>query len=168
MSAQPLVLIGRIGAPHGVRGWVRIKSFTDPPEQLLGYAPWRLVQQDVPLSLELEQVQRSGGHFIAKFSTIDDRDAAEALKGCEVRLHEADLPQPATDEFYWRDLIGCAVTNQTGVEFGRVDHLVETGAHDVLVISDGATERLVPFVERYVLSVDLAQRRIQVEWDAQW
>ena len=160
-QADGRIELGRIGAPHGVRGWVRVFSDTDPPENILAYRPWLVGETE----MDLVDGQRSGKALIARLVGCDDRDAAAALTGKSIAVHRRQLPPPRADEFYWVDLEGLAVQTLEGVELGRVSHLLPTGANDVLVVQ-GERERLVPFVwEQVVRDVDFAQGRILVDWD---
>jgi 16S rRNA processing protein RimM len=95
---------------------------------------------------------------------VPDRDAAEALRGARIFVARASFPTAGEDEYYWVDLLGCAVANREGVAFGTVAELIDTGAHSVLRVVEGENERLIPFVGAYVDTVDLAARRIVVDW----
>lgn len=165
-----VVIIGHIGAPYGVKGWVRVVSYTDPPENLMGYRPW-LVQPSGAdpgawRSIECSAVKSHGSGFIATFEGVTDRDQAQALTGCRIGVDAEALPAVDDNEFYWRDLIGQTVVNQRGEVLGCVDRLIETGARDVLVIN-GLQEVLIPFVDQFVTEVDLDKRVIRVDWEAE-
>ena len=168
--AEPLV-VGRIGAPHGVRGWSLLVSLTDPPENLLSYEPLWLDGPDGWQPLAEVAFQRRGEKLLIRCGTHEDRTVAEALRGRQLGLEEADLPAPAADEFYWRDLIGLQAIAPGGESLGRVLRLLETGAHDVLVIEpvtadepSAAEEVLVPFVPEFTGRVDLEAGTIEVDW----
>jgi 16S rRNA processing protein RimM len=161
------VLMGRVGGLYGVRGWVKVHSFTSPPENILRYSPWW-----VRIGTEWKTLAVAGGRahgkgIVAQLAGYADRDLARALVGADIAVERAQMAAPASDEYYWTDLIGAAVANRDGVEFGRVDHLLETGANDVLVVQGERGETLIPFVAgRYVLEVDLDRKRILVDWEA--
>lgn len=157
------LVLGRISGVFGVRGWVKVQSFTDPHENILDYPEW-LTDAG---SFALEQGQRHGKGLIAKLKSVADRDTAVALIGQEIRVPRTALPKPAKDEFYWRDLVDCEVTNLQSIPFGRVDHLFSTGANDVMVVR-GERERLLPFIRDVIREVDLDRRQIQVDWDAEF
>ena len=172
-GTQSTVLIGRITAAHGVRGWLKLKSLTDPPENLLHFEPWLFTDRaGRSRAVDVLAIQRQGAHFIAKVAGCEDRDAAEALKGTEVRLPSDALPEPEPDEYYWNDLIGLAVKNAEGSMLGVVRGLMETGAHDVLVIKRDGEDLLIPFVAPYLERVRLgggdADGEIVVDWQADW
>jgi 16S rRNA processing protein RimM len=160
------LVIGRINGLYGVRGWVKVYSYTDPITNILDYSPWQLWQHGAWHSVKLQQGQAHGKGIIAQLEGCFDRDQAARLLGAEIAILREHLPPPPPDEYYWSDLIGLTVVNQAEQTLGVVERLLETGAHDVLVVQ-GERERLIPFVlERIVLAVDLTARRIQVDWDA--
>ena len=161
------VLMGRIGGLFGVRGWVKVHSYTSPPENLLRYDPWRVQMGGVWKTLAVNAGRRHGKGLVVQLAGYTDRDRACELIGAEVAVERRQLEAPAENEYYWTDLIGSEVVNRDGREFGRVDHMIETGANDVLVVRGEQGETLIPFViGRYVLEVDLARRRIAVDWEA--
>jgi 16S rRNA processing protein RimM len=121
---------------------------------------------------EVSGLRTQGAGWVAKLEGIDDRDAAERLDGWYIGAPREAMPGTTGNEFYWADLIGLAVMNEQGEFLGKVDSLIETGAHQVLVVKDGqdgeTKERLLPFVETVVRSVDVAGGRIRVEWGKDW
>lgn len=159
------VVLGQIAGLFGVRGWVKLRSFTDPRSGILDYHPLHLAGTDGWRPLTLEQGQPHGQGLLAKFIGIDDRDAAAALVGRELAIRRGQLPPTLPGEYYWTDLEGLRVITPDGVELGRVERLFETGANDVLVVT-GERERLIPFVrDRVVKQIDLARGVLQVDWD---
>ena len=157
------VTLGHVSGLHGVRGWVKVFSHTRPPEAIFSYQPWRLGPER--REVRLADCHRQGKILLAQIEGVDDRDEAAALVDLEISVAREALPAPEKGEYYWADLEGLEVRNQEGIVLGRVDHLIETGAHDVLVI-EGERERLVPFVQgRFVKQVDLAGGVIVVDWD---
>jgi 16S rRNA processing protein RimM len=165
--------MGRIVAPFGIKGWVKIQPYGDDPLDWAEMPQWWLApSEDAPESAcqmhALRDCRAHGNQLIASFEGITDRNAAETLKGLFVAAPREAMPDTDEDEYYWADLIGLAVVNQQGVELGVVDNLLSTGAHDVLRIKDGDTERLIPFVQAYVLEVDTAARRVLVDWQSDW
>ena len=160
------VPVGKVAGIYGVRGWVKIFSYTEPRENILTYSPWYLRFGQEWLSMELLDGRRHGKGVIASLAGCDDRDAARRLQGAEICVERRQLPPLDPDEFYWTDLVGLRVVNADGVELGRVDHLIETGANDVLVVR-GERERLIPYLpEDVILQVDLREGVIRVDWDA--
>ena len=158
-----LVVVGRIGAPHGIAGAVRVASFTQPPENLLDYAPWMVRCADGFVVMTRDSARWQGQNLIVRLTGVNDRDAALALRGRDIAVPRSALPKLAPDEgFYWHDLIGMSVVDSVRGPLGEVRDLLETGAHDVLVIGDG--DLLIPFVDAFVTEVDQAERIIRVTW----
>jgi 16S rRNA processing protein RimM len=160
------VTLGRVSGPYGVRGWVRVYSETEPPENILGYSPWYLQRADRWQSYQIEQGRPHGKGVVVKLAGCDDRDAAAVLSGLEIAVKRSQLADDlAPGEYYWADLEGLEVETLDGVPLGRVDHLLATGANDVLVVR-GERERLIPYLpERVVVEVDLGAGRMRVDWD---
>lgn len=158
------VVMGRILGPFGVKGWIKIRTFTEYPDSLADYPAWSLDEAGSRKQYTVESTQVHSGQLVAKLAGIDDRDQAFLLRGIEIAVPRDALPPTAEGEYYWADLIGLAVVNLQDEPLGTVSSLLETGANDVLVVQDGATERLLPYVDAVVQSVDLAARRIVVDW----
>jgi len=160
---EKLVPLGYVSGVHGVKGWVKIHSFTNPREAILDYQPWLLGDGRKPV--RIQQGRQQGKTVVALLPGIEDREQARELVGSEIALLRELLPEPEGLSWYWTDLVGLTVVNKDDVELGRIVKMMETGAHDVMVVS-GDRERLIPFVlERYVLSVDLEASRLLVDWD---
>jgi 16S rRNA processing protein RimM len=170
-----MVVVGRIQGPYGIQGWVHVASFTDPSENIQRYSPWQLSRSAGNSGwqpAEVEQIRPHKQGFVAKLTGVSDRNAAEAMKGLLIGVPESSLPPPAEDEYYWRELIGARVLNADGGSLGRVRDLIETGAHDVLVVAsnvdepaeESTEERLIPFHANYVLAVDAEAGVIRVDW----
>lgn len=166
------IVVGRISGPYGIKGWIRIFSYTDPIEQILSYSPWQLRKGREDQSLTLHSAKRQGKGIVALPTGFADRTQAEALTGWEIEISRSQLPDLEDGEFYWHQLEGLLVINQNNEVFGVVDHLMETGANDVLVVTPGTgsiddRQRLIPFVEKEVITgVDLGEGRILVNWDS--
>lgn len=168
-----MIVLGRIVAPFGVQGWLRVHPFGDDPEAWRKMPQWWLsADADAPAeswkARGLEAVKLHGDGVVAKLAGIDDRDASEALGSCYFGAPREALPVPEQDEYYWTDLIGLAVVNLHEQPLGRVKSLIETGANEVLVVGDGERERLLPFVEQVVKAVDVPGGIIRVDWDGDW
>ena len=171
MPSAQVVVLGRIVGPYGVKGWVRVRPFGDEPLRWREMPVWWLAPaEDGPWQeRELAGFRAQGEAFVAAFAAVEDRAAAEALKGWWIGAPRGALPAPAANEYYWADLIGMVVENTQGIVLGKVESLIETGAHDVLRVVDAeGCERLLPFVDAVVRAVDGAARRIRVEWAADW
>jgi len=158
------VLLGRIVGVFGVKGWVRIESYTRPREAIFGYSPWGLgLKAGWERRAVIDGEARSKS-LVARIEGIDDRELARELIGTEIAVPRDDLPAPDEGEIYWADLIGCSVVNQENQEFGNVTGLLETGANDVLIV-EGEKERLIPYTDQVVKDVDLDRAQIRVDWD---
>ncbi len=157
---------GRISGVFGVKGWVKVFSFTQPRENILRYSPWVLKKNHQTKEVKVIGGQRQGSNVVAELENITDRDAALELMNWEILIHKRQLPKTDPGEYYWADLIGLKVETQDGYGLGLVDHLLETGANDVLVVVDGEIERLIPFLQQQtVLKIDLDAGLMVVDWD---
>ncbi len=163
--AERRIVLGRIAGAFGVRGEIKLESWTDPPVAIFRYQPWTLVRGESESKLAGVRGRAHGKSLVANVPGIADRDAAQALAGFEIAVPRSVLPPPKAGEYYWVDLEGLAVVNAEGVAFGAVDHLFDTGANPVLVVR-GERERLIPFVHPHLQSVDFDAQRIVVDWDA--
>lgn len=168
--AQPLpppediVVMGRVVAPYAVRGWLKLQTYTEYLDSLLDYPVWHVGQGGNWITCRLLDGKVHGQYLLASLEGVDDRTGAEALVGREVAVLREEMPEAEEDEWYWDDLIGLEVLNLAGEALGRVQGLLETGANDVLQIRDGERERLVPFVDAVVKTVDLEAGRLVVDW----
>ncbi len=171
-----MIVLGRITAPYGVRGWLKLHPFGDDPAAWRAMKRWWLGSDDREFSgwraYSLQTLRAHGKAWVVKLTDVDDRDAAKALVGQYVGAPRSELPKPGTDEFYWADLVGLTVVNERRQTLGRVAGMIETGAHAVMVVKDGegeaATERLIPFVGAIVKDVDVAGGVVRVDWGADW
>ncbi len=166
-APQGMILLGRVLGAFGVRGELKLESFTEPKSAILRYQPWTLRDaQGRERLLAQARGRETAKGLVATFPGIDDRDSAEALRGTEVYAPRSALPPPQPGEYYWVDLEGLRVVNLEGVDFGTVSHLFSTGSNDVLV-ARGDRERMIPFLEPdYVRSVDFDAGLVTVDWDA--
>jgi len=166
-APRKMILVGRFHGAFGVKGEVKLESFTDPPERIFRYQPWTLRDaQGRERACEGARGRATNKGVVATVPDIADRDAADALRGTEVWVARSTLPPPAPGEYYWVDLEGLRVVNLEGVSFGTVSHLFSTGANDVLV-AQGDRERMIPFVEPdYIKAVDFDAGVVTVDWDA--
>lgn len=161
------VPMGRIVGVFGVSGEVKLESWTEPRERIFEYQPWQL--QSAPgevLEVQAVKGRRQGKGLVAQWPELKDRDAANALVGCDILVSRELLPEPAEGEFYWTDLEGLDVLTTEGTLLGRVHHVFATGANDVLVVRGDDKERLLPFVrDKFIKEVDREAGRIVVDWD---
>ena len=163
-TTQPVIL-GRIVGLFGVRGWVKVYSYTEPREAVLDYNEWLLSRNGGWQRAVLAEGKRHGKAVIVRLEGVEDRDAAAELTGSDIGIDRDALPDPGEGHYYWADLEGLVVVHRDGTELGRVAYLMATGANDVLVV-DGPDERLIPFVPgEVILDVDLAAGVIRVDWE---
>jgi len=180
------VILGRISGVYGVKGWVKVFSYTDPKEAIVDYSPWFIraenrkpdrANQAVWTEVKLKAGKRHAKTVVAKLENCNDRDQAMAYVGTEIAIDLHQLEQlKEKNEFYWRDLIGLRVINQQDIELGTVKSLLETGANDVLVVVSEvdetgtkieSRERLIPWtMDIAIIKVDIEQGVITVDWDA--
>jgi 16S rRNA processing protein RimM len=160
------ILLGRVVGAFGIRGQIKIESWTEPRDAIFRYQPWILRDaQGSERSFEGARGKESGKHLVATFPDVTDRDVVEAMRGTDIYVPRSALPPPKAGEFYWVDLEGFRVVNLEGVDFGTVSHLFSTGANDVLFVR-GDRERMVPFVEPdFITSIDFDGGLITVDWD---
>lgn len=165
MTTPKHIILGKINGLHGVRGWVKVFSYTDPPENILGYTSWQLYHRGQWQTVNVQEGQLQGKKIIASLENYTDRDQAAKLLGADVAVFREQLPFADEYEYYWSDLIGLTVVNQQQLCLGTVQHLLETGANDVLVVS-GEKEYLIPFVQpHFITHVDLQNGIIYVDWE---
>ena len=164
VESSSLIELGIVGAPFGVRGWVKLRSFTDPPERLFQHRRVQLGRRGSWTAYRIEATGRSGGQLTAKLSGVNDRDQAQTLRGAQVCVARSELPPRDDKDFYRADLIGCEVVNLAGCWLGRVLHFVETPAQ-VLMVVRGEKEYWVPALPKHLRRVDLEARRVVVDWD---
>lgn len=158
------VAMGYIKGVFGIKGWVKISANTEYADSLLDYPEWRLVKDGQVKNLTVEAGKLNGGELQAKFEGIDDRDSAFALRGYTIEIAREAFAPAEEGEYYWADLVGMTVVNRNGEVLGRVKNLMETGAHDVLVLEGEWGQKLIPFVGHFIDQVDQAQRIITADW----
>ena len=163
MALKDSLELGRIGAPYGIKGWVHVQSFTNPPEKLLKYRSWSLNA----VAYEVMEGRLHGSNVVARLEGIEDRDKAALLQGSMVSVPRSVLPKLRKREFYQADLVGLGVTNLEGVALGKISHFVETPGGDVMVVrSEAGQEHWVPATKEHLSKVDLAAGTVVVDWPA--
>ena len=162
-DASGTVILGKIVGIYGVKGWIKIHSWTQPKAGILSYTPWALALNGETSPRDVEDGRAHGRGLIAKLHGVDDRDSARALLGATIAVPRSTLP--SSDDYYWADIVGLRVEPLHGTDLGTVETLIETGANDVLVVQ-GDRERLIPFLhEKVVREVSLDRGRIRVDWE---
>jgi 16S rRNA processing protein RimM len=169
VADEKLVLVGKIVGLSGVRGEVKLESYTEPRSQIFSYQPWLLKSAAGESEISGCRGRVQGKGIVAMLPEVEDRDDAARLIGSEIWVRRSALPRSKRGEYYWADLEDLEVATVEGAALGRVSHLVATGANDVLVVKDGKRERLIPFVlDDYVKEVDFDSGRITVDWDPEF
>ncbi|HET8608777.1 MAG TPA: ribosome maturation factor RimM [Burkholderiales bacterium] len=159
--------MGRVVAPFGVRGRLRIQPYTAQAGNLGRYATWWMGRDGDWRAHAVTRAEVHGKGLIAELDGCNDRDTAAGFSGLNVAVPRAALPQAAENEFYWTDLIGLDVVNSEGLALGRVTDILRTGANDVLV-TNGERERMIPFIDDVIRAVDLDAGVIRVDWGADY
>lgn len=179
------ITVGVVRDAWGIAGAFKVEPFNRPQDSVLRSARSWWLRRSAPSAitgaanaspptdesarrLHIVRCRVHGDALVAQAEGISDRNAAEALKGAWIDIARADFPRAAAGEYYWVDLIGCTVLGQQGARLGEVIALDDHGAHAILIVRDGDTERLIPFVEHYLVSVDLVGRSIAVDWHPDW
>ncbi|HRH80270.1 MAG TPA: ribosome maturation factor RimM [Thiobacillaceae bacterium] len=159
--------MGRIAAPYAVKGWVKIQPYTEYLDSLLDYPVWHLGKAGKWREYGVLEARVHGATLIASLDGVADREQAQALAGMELAVPREEMPAAEDGEYYWDDLIGMRVVNLAGEDLGRVEGLLETGAHDVMRVL-GERERLIPFTAPIVRAVDVEAGRIEVDWGSDY
>lgn len=157
------ILLGHFSGVHGIKGWLKVHSWSSPREAILQYDTWLVGTDLSPVKIADGRVQ--GKYIVVALPGLNDRESAQAMVGQEIRVLRSELPEPQGESWYWADLEGLEVRTEAGESLGRISRMLETGAHDVMVIQ-GNKEVLVPFVPGvYVKKVDLDKGLVVVDWD---
>jgi 16S rRNA processing protein RimM len=174
VTDQEITILGKISTAFGIKGWVKVYSFTDPVSNILDYPVWLLSINGAWRTFEVEASQTQSKGIVVKLKGIADRDAALALSQTEIAVYTSQLPEPDDDEFYWFQLEGLKVVNTQGQLLGKVKELFDSGGgNQVMKLTNcegsiDQLQRLIPYVDTIVLDVDLETKVIQVEWEADY
>jgi 16S rRNA processing protein RimM len=166
-DAARLVVMGRIAGSFGVKGWVKVKPFSEAPEALGGFERWVVDRDGTWYEMPLEDFELHAKGPVAKLAGCDDRGAAEQLAGAEVAVEREELGEAEEGALYQVDLVGLEVVEESGVALGRVESFFEAGDASVMVVQ-GERERLIPFVDAFVKSVERESGRIVVDWKPEY
>jgi 16S rRNA processing protein RimM len=159
-----VVVLGRVGAPFGVQGWVKVASYTEPAGGIANYPQWTLARGGERREVRVLESKRAGQSIAVRLEGVVTREAAQALTGWEVQVDRSALPAPGPKEHYLHDMVGLEAVNREGVPLGRVEGFLELPAHPVAVLRDGKLERLVPVVRERLVAVDLEGGRVTFDW----
>lgn len=169
LKANNKILLGYIHGLFGIKGWVKVFSYSRPRDQILTYKNWYLGANGERV-FQLEQGRSHNESVLAKLVSVDNRDQAAALISQKIWVDEAELPALAADEYYWYQLVGLHVVDTNGNELGKIIRLLETGANDVMVLLDGhGVEHLVPYIMHQVIKeVNLVDHKMVVDWNVEF
>jgi 16S rRNA processing protein RimM len=166
-ATEPMLTLGQVATAHGIRGWVLVRSFADPPDSLLDYDEWQLVAPSgATRKLQLLEGAPYQQRLRVRLAGIEDRNAALALSGWLVQIARSSLPQLKKDEHYRDDLLGFEVRNVDNVVLGKVDYFADLPAGTVMVVK-GEREHWVPTTPQHLLKIHAAERWISVDWPAE-
>jgi 16S rRNA processing protein RimM len=160
--------MGRVVAPWGVKGWVKVEPFGNERGNLCGFPTWLLERRGKRRAVSVVECKVHGAHVVARFEGCEDRDGAEAYRGSEVALKRSDLPPAAPNEVYQADLIGLTVLGSNGERLGRIVEILDNPGNPVLRVAGEDRERLVPFVPPVIRAVDVEAGVVELEWGADW
>jgi 16S rRNA processing protein RimM len=161
VDPKKLIVVARVGAPHGVKGDLKLQVFAETSD-ILSFKNWYIFLNRTWQSLSNFSIKPLGNQYVIHFSDCQDRDLAKRYVNAELAVPREALSELESG-YYWTDLEGLKVVNTEGLDYGVVDHLIETGANDILVVK-GETERLIPYVQHVIKKVDLEQGFIIVDW----
>lgn len=165
-SADRYISVGKVGAPYGLDGAVKIVSFTEHPEDIFDYDPWYVNKQGEWIKVELEGDAVHGKYLVAQLVGCEEREDAQQWTNCEIAVKRSQLPELPAGKYYWSDLEGLTVKTVEGLTLGTIDEVMDTGANPVLVIQ-GEQRHLVPYLpEQVVKEVNLASSYVIVDWDS--
>jgi len=157
--------VGKISGVYGIKGWVKVHSYTEDRENILKYSPWLLQKDRQSKTVNVLTGRQQGKTIVASLEGVGNRSDAELLAGWDVFINSEQLPKIEHGEYYWADLVGLKVVTKNGIGLGIVDYLIETGANDVLVVA-GDKERLIPFLQQQtIIKIDLEEGLMVVDWD---
>jgi 16S rRNA processing protein RimM len=165
LSNQQKISVGKISGVFGIKGWVKVFSFTECRENILSYSPWLLKKDSETRLVAVIDGKIQGKAVVAQLDGVNDRDQAASFMGWDIYITPEQLPKVAKDEYYWSDLIGLAVETDLGVQLGVIESLLETGANDVVIVK-GERERVIPFLQgQTIIAIDLEAGKMVVDWD---
>ncbi len=172
LAPKKPVILGTIGSTYGIRGWIRVHSYTSNPKNIFNYQPWLVKQISQWQLIQLESWQQHRQSLIIKIKDLNERHTVSLFNNCKIIVDSDQLPLLKKHDYYWKDIIGCQVFTTNGYNLGKVIEMIETGSNDVMVVKANIQdtfnikERLVPFLyERIIKNVDLVHLVIEVDWN---
>jgi 16S rRNA processing protein RimM len=174
LEPEDYVVLGKVSSVYGIQGWVKVYSFTEPMDRILEYGNWTLRNGKNLTLVEVDKGRSHGKGMVAHLKGVDDRDVAKQFTGFEICVPRDRLPELSEGEYYWYELEGLTVVTSNDVTLGKVDYMMSAGAgNDVLVVKGDSTsvdrrERLIPYIDQFVLDISLEASRILVDWDPEF
>lgn len=174
LKPEDYVVLGKISSVYGIKGWVKVYSYTEPMDRILEYGNWTLKKANQLILVEVDKGRSHGKGMVAHLKGVDDRDVAQQYSGYDICVPQDRLPELPEGEYYWYELEGLAVVTTKDVRLGKVDYMMSAGtSNDVLVVkgdqqSVDRRERLIPYVDQFVLDVSLEAGRVLVDWDPEF
>ncbi|MBT3993940.1 MAG: ribosome maturation factor RimM [Gammaproteobacteria bacterium] len=167
MQNDKTINIGKVIGLHGVKGWLKILSFSSPPENIFNYKSLIISNKYINQIFHIEDSRKQGKKILIKLDNIDDRTSAESLKESDIYIQRSDLPHLSEDTYYWEDLLGFNVFNQNNIKIGNVDSFIETGSNDVLIVKTTKNKNiLIPFImNKSIKVVNIESHYITVDWE---
>lgn len=166
---ENIVVMGAVGAPYGLKGWVHVQSYAEPASNILSYKTWYLKIKDQWQPVAVLKARAHTKNFVATLAGYETIEKAELLRCVEIGVPRSALPKLADGQYYWTDLIGLSVVTAEGIMLGKVEQMIETGSNDVIVVKGETREHLIPYIlDDYVLSVDLKAHVMRVSWDPEF
>ena len=166
MKDDKKIYLGKITGVHGIKGWLKIQSFSSPPENIFNYPSWIINKQGKEDFYSIENKRKQNNKILVKLKKIDDRTTAESLIDSKIQILRSDLPKLSNEKYYWADLVGLSVLNSKEKAIGKIESLIETTANDVMVINSLENERiLIPFVmHKIIKEVNIQLSYVKVDW----
>ena len=160
--------MGQLGAPYGTQGWVRVNSFTEPKENIFQYQPWQFYLDHRWVVIPVKASRFHSNTFIIQLENCVTPEAARRYTGTKIGVNPDQLSPLSEGEYYWSQLVGLEVITTSGILLGKVDHLMETGSNDVLVVQGDRTRCIPYLLDQVILKIDLAAKKITVDWDPEF
>jgi len=169
-KAEEIVEVGQFSSVYGVKGWIKVKSYTQPRTNIFNYKKWLVKQQDKWIPYSIAEGRPHGKTIVVKLAEFNDRDQVQTMVGAKIAVYRSELPDTAENEYYWSDLLKMQVETEDGINLGIVTDILETGSNDVLIVKNTqqrkTKETLIPWLEDDVIKeVNVVENRIIVDWD---
>ena len=167
-GSRPVVTVGRFGAVHGIKGFIRVHSFTQPTDNILDYQPWlvKTSRDETFKPVKFQHAEKHAKGLVVKLDGCLTREDAQLYINCDIAVYQDELPDLPAGEYYWSDLIGLTVVNRENITLGTVERLMETGSNDVIIVKNDDRQHYIPYIlDDFVIEIDLDKKRMLVDWD---